>query len=219
MKKKSTGSYFPVLIDLNSFKALVIGGGKIATRKVNNLLEFKGLITVLAPNFSEGIKSLADNQRITLIQKKYEQGDIDNYKIVFCATGDPIADEEIYEECRQKGILLNVADVPELCNFIMPATIKRGALTVSIGSQGKAPFLVRETRKKLDAFFPDESADIVELAAELREKMMELKIYYDENIRENTIKDFFNLDIGQIIREKGRESAQKAVLDLINKYI
>jgi precorrin-2 dehydrogenase/sirohydrochlorin ferrochelatase len=134
MEKKSYGSYFPILIDLSKFKSLVIGGGKIATRKVYNLLDFNTLVTVIAPDITDDLIQLKENGNIIWEERKYKAGDIKDFDLVFCATGDTAVDNLVFEECKEQGVLLNVADVPALCNFIMPSTIKRGDLTISVVS-------------------------------------------------------------------------------------
>lgn len=218
MEKKSYGSYFPILIDLTKFKSLVIGGGKIATRKVNNLLEFNTLVTVISPEITDDLKQLIINDNINWVERKYKQGDIIGYDLVFCSTANAEVDEMVYQECKERKVLLNVADVPQLCNFIMPSTIKRGYLTISVASQGRAPFFVRETGKKLSEQFSEITADVVELAAMLRDKMFEYNIYQTVN-REKAIYEFGKIDWEYIITNKGINEAKANVLRIINKYI
>jgi len=218
MEKKSSGSYFPILIDLNKFKSLVIGGGNIATRKVFNLLEFGTFVTVIAPIISDELKQLVSNDSINWIERTYNNGDIEGFDLIFCATGDTHVDELVFNECKEKGILLNIADVPNLCNFIMPSTLKRGNLTISVASQGRAPFFVRETGRKLREMYPEITAEIVDLAAMLRDIMIEYKIYHTEK-REKVINDFLKVNWEYYISENGIYEAKSNILRIINKYI
>lgn len=217
MKTKENYSYFPILIDLNQFSALVIGGGNIATRKINNLLSFNAEITVLSPKINSEIESLVKQNKIKFIKREYHKNDVENFKLVFCATNNETVNKIVRQDCEKMGILLNVADVPDLCNFIMPATIQRGALTLSIGSQGKAPFFVRETKKKLNNFLSPHTADIVNIANAFREKMIKKGIYYNVEYRENLINDFFEIDFEKIISKSGYDYALQTALDLIDK--
>ena len=218
MEKKSLSSYFPILIDLKEFKSLVIGGGNIATRKVFNLLEFNTFVTVISPIISDELHELVINNKIKWIERVYNAGDISDFDLIFCATGDTKVDELVFQACKVQNVLLNVADVPSLCNFIMPSTLKRGDLTISVASQGKAPFFVRETGKKLRELYPEITSEVVELAALLREKMIEYNIYNSDN-REKAINDFFKINWEYYISEKGIYEARANILRIINKYI
>jgi precorrin-2 dehydrogenase/sirohydrochlorin ferrochelatase len=216
MGNLSAGSYFPILVDLTKFDIIVIGAGNIGKRKIENLLEFNCKLTVIDPIISDEILALSD-ERIKILRREYQNGDIPKNSIVFCATGNPETDNLIKEECEEKNALLNVADVPELCNFIMPATIKRGDLTISVSSQGKAPFFVRETRRRLSDLFSDETAFVVELAHILRQKMIESGVYYDQVQREKIINAFFSMNLDKIIKEEGKQRAEFLVLGLVDE--
>lgn len=215
MGNLSAGSYFPILVDLTKFDIIIIGAGNIGRRKIENLLEFNCKLTVIDPILSEEIIAL-NNNKIKLLQRKYQKGDIPENSIVFCATGNAEIDNLIKEECEEKNALLNVADVPDLCNFIMPATIKRGDFTISVSSQGKAPFFVRETRKRLSDLFSDETAIVVDLAHILRQKMIDSGVYYDQVKREKIINTFFSLNLDKIIKEQGKKAAEILVLGLVD---
>jgi len=215
MKKFSRGTYFPILIDLSKFEIVVIGAGNIGKRKIMNLLEFKANMTIIEPEISNDILALKSD-KIKIIQREYQNGDIPENSIVFCSTGNPEVDSNVQKECTEKKALLNVADVPELCNFIMPATIKHGDLTISVASQGKAPFFVREMRKRISKQFSENTAYFVEIASFLREQTIETGIYHDFEKREKIFNEFFKLDIEKIISEEGIEIAYGLVKQLLN---
>ncbi len=219
MEKKSFGNYFPIMLDLSQFKPLVIGGGEIATRKVFNLIEFNSRVTVIAPEITHYLEILHKNNDIIWLKKEFQKNDIVGYNLVFAATANPQIDEQIAEECKNKNILLNVADVPHLCNFIMPATIKRGDLTLSIGSQGRAPFYVKYLKEKLSNDFPEIVAQEVEIASFLRDKMMDYNLYQQENIRNRIIDDFFKSKIQNILKIQGTAEAKATIMRLLNKYL
>ncbi len=208
-------NYFPLLIDLSRFPALVVGGGAVALRKIHNLLEFGGKPVVIAPKVEPEIEKLNESGEIELIRRKYERGDAARFKLVFCATGDDEADLAVKKDCDEAGVLLNVADVPERCNFIMPGTIKRGNLTISVASQGAAPFFVRETRKKLQKIFPEDYAEVVDLAGELREKMIGSGAYYDPDKRKKAFDEFAAIDWLDIIQVEGKREAKARLAKIL----
>ena len=217
MKENLNSKYFPILIDLSKFEVIVIGAGNVGIRKIKNLLEFNAKIKVISPELSEET-DLLNKDNIEIVGRSYKYGDIPYNSIVFCSTGDMDTNIKVQKECIEKKALLNVADIPELCNFIMPATIKKGDLTVSIGSQGKVPFFVREIKKKILNNFTPYTAEYVEIASELRTKMMETGLYSNFEIREKIIEEFFKLNIEKIIAEEGKEKALKEVYKLIDNF-
>lgn len=218
MNKKNK-SYFPVLIDLTQYKSLVIGGGSIATRKVLNLLEFGARPDIISPEIIDELASLIVSNDLIHKKRKYEVGDANDYNLIFSATGDKQLDELLKEECYGTGSLLNIADVPQLCNFIMPATIKRGSFTFSIASQGESPFMVKHLRKKLSAELPANLEKISELASELRERMFEENIYDKVNQREELIKDFLSIDWYELLDKIDIEEAKMIVEAMILEYV
>ncbi|TAL68047.1 MAG: bifunctional precorrin-2 dehydrogenase/sirohydrochlorin ferrochelatase [Bacteroidetes bacterium] len=214
MKEKSA-KYFPVLIDLSRYPALVIGGGTIAYRKVKNLLEFNGNMTVIAPEFCDELINLLNEMKIDVIKRKYEKGDIKGCKLVFAATGDEGVDKQIYDECIEEDALLNVADVPELCNFIMPSFIKKGDFTVAVSSQGKSPFFVKAMKKKIEASLPENIEQITELASEFRNRLMKENLYSNEQLRNKLIDKFLKTDWDSIINENGIEAARQTMNEIL----
>ena len=166
MNENKNSVYFPLLLNINNYPCLVVGGGKVALRKVTSLLNFRIKVTVLAPKLCEPLLELQRKRKIKVIKKVYSKEYLNNFKIVFCATDNPIVNKMVRKDCTEKNILLNVADIPELCDFILPAIVKRGDLTISVSSQGVAPFYAAELIKKLGHIFPHYFENIIELAGD-----------------------------------------------------
>lgn len=209
MEKK----YLPINVDVSQFKSLVIGGGKIAYRKALTLLKYGSSPAILSPEVIEPMEELIKKHNLVFIKRKYQGKDIENFKLVFAATGDPEADKLIKEDCDEANVLVNVADVPELCNFIMPATVKRGDLTLAIGSGGKAPFYVKEIRKRLQSEFPKQYEVTIQLAGEFREHIMRRKDLSQK--ARNELFDMFNSENWiEIIKTEGLEKARTKIKDI-----
>ena len=213
---KKNNTYFPLLVDLKKFNCLVVGGGNIAYRKVLNVLEFGGQVTVISPNFSPGMHDLIESGKVLAIQKKYERGDVEGYNLVFCATGYPLVDNMVEEDCNNAGVLLNVADVPEMCNFIMPSTIKRGDFIIALSSQGEAPFFVKEKRMLLERFFSPIVADVTALAGEFRRKLMTDPRFENTEKRYVLFQKFLTFYWEKIIYDEGLEAAYKKMEELFD---
>jgi len=209
MKRSKKIAFFPILINLKKFPCLVIGGGKVALRKVNTLMNFNASVTVLSPKICKPLMEMKEKQKINIIKKSYKKLYLKNYDMIFCATDNPEINLAVYNDCKAEKKLLNVADVPELCDFILPATIKRGDLSISISTQGKAPFYASETRKKLEHIFPAYYKDITYLAARYRSMVIGNKKLNSQKLKEEAIKKFSDVDWKNIIQHKGKVNAMK----------
>ena len=201
-------NYFPILLDITNFKCLVIGGGMISYRKIMNLLEFDAEVTCLSPVFCKKIENLIEQSKINFIKREYQENDVHNYQLVFCATGVPEVEQLIKNDCDKYKILLNVADVPDLCHFIMPATIKKGYLTVSIASQGKSPFFVKHLKDEIANSLNPNLEQISILAAKFREILISNPNLTKE-IQDTLIEKFLKTDWPDIINSQGEEEAYK----------
>ena len=131
-------TYFPLFFDLQGRNVRVFGGVTIATRRVQVLLEFGANVSVVSPEMTEELKKLAvQEERLFLDYRRYDSGELAEEDIVLAATDDEYVDAEIYEECRQKQILINVASDKEKCDFYFPAVIREDNLIIGLTSGGE----------------------------------------------------------------------------------
>jgi precorrin-2 dehydrogenase/sirohydrochlorin ferrochelatase len=149
---------------------LIVGGGEIASRKVEDLLAAKARVTLVAPEVCEKIEDLAD--RIQLYRRPYESGDIGNAFIVIAATDDEQLNAAVSRDCAARNVLVNVVDRPALCTFTVPATVHRGDLTIAIATNGRCPALASILREELEGRYGEEYGELVERFAQLRREMM-----------------------------------------------
>ncbi len=209
--------YFPILIDLRKFSVVVIGGGEVATRKVKNLLEFDCSPVIIAPQVTKELEQIITEKKLTYIQRKYQKGDLQGFNLVFVATDDPQVDSEIVEESKKNCCIVNFADQPELCNFIVPSYIKRGDLTISISTQGKIPFLSKHIRECFENNFPPEFSQFVALAEILRNKLKENEIKGE--LKSKIIEEFLSIKWTKIIEDEDFDYALTLLNDLIDHYV
>jgi len=216
MEKSKISIFYPILINLQRFPCLVIGGGQIALRKVQSLLLYKAKITILSPKICMPLKKLIKSNKIKIIPKPYSKECIINYKVIFCATDNQKISKQVFNDCKQENILLNVADVPEFCDFILPAVVKRGDLTVSVSSQGRAPFFAKEIKNKIDNIFPTYYEDIIDLAGNFRSIIMSNKKYTSPKIKEKAFTKFFMIDWKKVLKNEGKKKANSYLLNILN---
>ena len=209
MNENKNAVYFPLLLNLKNYPCLVVGGGKVAFRKVISLRDFQAKVTVISPKFCEPLLELNKKRKVKIIQKVYSKEYLKNFKIVFCATDNPKINTLVRKDCTEKNILLNVADIPELCDFILPAIVKRGDLTISVSSQGIAPFYVKEIKNKLDHIFPSYYEKVIKLAGEFRKLLLSNKKYKSHKVKEKAFMNFLMLDWEKVLANEGKKKANE----------
>ncbi|ADL69105.1 precorrin-2 dehydrogenase/sirohydrochlorin ferrochelatase family protein [Thermoanaerobacterium thermosaccharolyticum] len=176
-------AYYPIMLNITNKKCLVIGGGNVAYRKILSLLEFGGTVTAIAPKFIKDIWELSKNNRIELIDRKYQKNDVQNYNLVIVATNDKMLNKEISKECIDNNIPVNVVDDKELSTFITPSVIRRGDLTISISTNGKSPLLSRRIREMLENVIVEEFCGLISELSSTRVKLKSSSMSLDEKIK------------------------------------
>jgi len=163
----------PVSVSLAGRKCLVVGGGTIALRKIETLLEYDTEVTVVALEAEPQIGYLAEKGVITLQKREYKSPEAAAFGLVICATDDNAVNEQVAEDARGAGVLVNVVDKPKLCDFIFPSLVRRDCLTIAVCTDGKAPFMSANLRAILENVFPKHWERIMSLAADYRKMVME----------------------------------------------
>lgn len=150
----------------------MVGGGPVAERKVRGLLGSGARITIVSPTVTLGLQELAERGEITLVPRAFVPTDVDGAFLVVGATGDADVNYQVHQAAEMRGLLVNIVDTPDLSNFIVPACLHRGDLTIAISTAGKSPALARRIREDLEELYPPEYADylaeIAAIRAELR---------------------------------------------------
>lgn len=158
---------FPVNLNLAGRPVLVVGGGRIALRKVQQLLVAGADITVLAPVIVDELRELP----VRILQREYTAGDVHGFRLVVTATGVLHVDQQIFDECEALGTWVNSADDPARCTFTLPAVMRRGDLMVAVSSGGASPALASFLRARLEEQIGPEFARVVELLAAERARV------------------------------------------------
>ena len=178
--------YYPIFVDLSGQPCLVIGGGSVAERKVESLLNADGQVTVISPTLTNQLQAWAAEQRITTFERLYQPGDMHDFGLVFAATSDETLHHRIAAEAKQAGIFLNVVDRPALCSFIVPAMLSQGDLTLAISTAGASPAMAKKIRQELAPQFGPEYALALQLLARVRERMNHEDVSSEERQRRFT---------------------------------
>ncbi|MGN0292314.1 MAG: bifunctional precorrin-2 dehydrogenase/sirohydrochlorin ferrochelatase [Lachnospiraceae bacterium] len=182
-------AYFPLFISLDHLPCLVVGGGKVALRKVKTLLEYGAKVTVTAPELDAELEKIPG---IIIRKRKFTESDLDGMELVFAATTDEECNKKVSKLCKEKRILINVADVPEECDFYFPALVRRGDVVVGVSTGGKSPAAAKKIKEKIDTCLPDSLSDFIEETGELRAAVLDSGQKPEENREYNKkVEDYF----------------------------
>jgi len=163
----------PISVSVKNRTCLVVGGGEVALRKVETLLDYDTTITVIAPEAHDKLKYHASRERITLEEREYRSPEAAGFGMVISASDDSGINRKVYEDSRGAGVLVNVVDDPFHCDFIFPAILRRDCLTAAISTDGMAPFMSGHLRIVLENIFPKHWDKLMKLAASFRKMVRE----------------------------------------------
>ncbi|MET3290456.1 bifunctional precorrin-2 dehydrogenase/sirohydrochlorin ferrochelatase [Brevibacillus fluminis] len=165
-------SYFPIVIDIHEKKCLVVGGGEVATRKVESLLQAGADVTVISPEAGDGIREWAQDGRLHWRNEAFSEIDVTEFAFVIAATNQSEVNHAVYHAVRQSGGWVNIVDRPDLCNFILPSVVKRGKLTISVSTSGASPGLARKIKQTIEQEIGPEYEEYVDFLARIRQQVL-----------------------------------------------
>lgn len=205
-RHKETCSYYPILLNIQDKKCLVVGGGEVALRKVKALLEHGANIEIVSPDFCPELNQMVKEGAIKAVNRDYKPEDLENAFIAIAATDDNKINENVSAEARRAGILVNVVDDPNSSDFIVPSYFKRGDIIVAVSTSGRSPALARKIRSELEKGFQAEYAQLALLADEVRSELKQQGV----KVSSDAWQDVLNLNslIELLRRGKNREAKE-----------
>ncbi len=167
--------YFPLFFDLNHKPVLVIGGGEVASRKVEMLMRAGASVTIVAPQVTPFLKQCIEQEKCVWINEKYRDDLLTDYVQVWATTNDIELNHKVHKYAKSKGVMVNVVDDKPYCDFITPSIVNRGKIQIAISSGGASPVLTRNIREKIETVLGQN----VSLLAEFAEsKRTDIKAHY-----------------------------------------
>lgn len=206
--------YMPVTMSMTGKSCLVVGGGNVALRKIEILMDFDSEITVISPEVDSKIDYFGESKKITLKKRPYKSPEASMFDLVISASNDDNVNKQVASDCREEKIPVNVVDNPALCDFIFPAVVKRGILSVAVASDGKAPFFSSGVRQILEEIFPQHWKKLANLAIDFRDMAM-AKYPDDFKSRENAFAKFLGSDWKTILKKKNDKDIRKELEALL----
>ncbi|MBI5233001.1 MAG: bifunctional precorrin-2 dehydrogenase/sirohydrochlorin ferrochelatase [Deltaproteobacteria bacterium] len=175
--------YYPVFFDISKTPCVVIGGGCVAERKILNLVSAGALVTVISPRVTDTIKKLVEKGSVRYIPRVYRKGDLKGFFLVISASNSKKTNTAVSSEAGKTGVLVNIVDLPELCDFIVPSLITRGSLQIAISSSGQSPMLSKTIRKTIESVIGREYETLLEILGRIRKKLLKEGLGYDRKYK------------------------------------
>ncbi|MHB8513637.1 MAG: siroheme synthase CysG [Actinomycetota bacterium] len=171
---------YQIALELQGRRCVVIGGGRIGEHKVQALLDADASVTVISNTFTLGLRTLAEDRSITLIERSFEPGDLEGAFLAIAATDDARVNQLVFEEAERSKVLLNTVDDIERSHFAVPAIVRRGELRVAISTGGKAPALAKRLRMHLEREIGPEWEELIDVLGEAREDALPRTVSFEE---------------------------------------
>jgi len=165
-------SFYPIMIDIENKPCVVIGGGYTSYKKVSSLLLYRGKVTVISPKLCVELYELHENGVVKWVPREYKLGDLEDTYLVYGATNNREVNKEIFIEAKTKAVLVNIVDEIDNCEFIVPAVVKQGDLTIAISTNGKSPMLARKIKEDLKKVYGTKYEKVLEILGNLRQEII-----------------------------------------------
>jgi precorrin-2 dehydrogenase/sirohydrochlorin ferrochelatase len=206
--------YYPVFLDILGEKCVIVGGGEVAARKAERLLDCGAKVFVISPKLSPELAALKEKKIISHIAAQYSGHLIDGAALIIGATDDEKTNAQISLDARSKGIPVNIVDDPQRCDFILPSLMQRGDLAIAIGTGGKSPALARHLREELEAKYGKEYEIFLNILGNLRVKMVK-----NEGMGKDWFESLLAAGILDSIKERNAEKVKKTVQKITGEEV
>jgi precorrin-2 dehydrogenase/sirohydrochlorin ferrochelatase len=211
---------YPIMMSLEGKRVIVIGGGAVAERKVTGLLETGALVSVISPELGPRLRELASKGGVDWIAEEFHPSLLDRFNeitLIFGATNNPQVNLMIHEAATKRKILCNIADVPDLCTFIVPAVITQGELMIAVTTGGSSPALARRIREDLERRFGPEYAELTKVLGELRKLVLSAGGPSNENRK--LFMEIVDSELLVALRENDRNKVLAILRAILPDYI
>ena len=167
--KRQKYGYYPLFVDLKGKRVVVIGGGRVAERKVQSLVDAGGSVELISPKLTARLLDMARAGEISVSRRGFRAGDLEGAWLVISATDDQEVQEMVVEEAGRRRIFCNVVDMPDKCSFIVPSLVRRGDLCIAISTAGRSPAVAKRLRREMEEAYPVIWDNYIRLLGRLRD--------------------------------------------------
>lgn len=202
--------YYPIHLNVTGKKCVIVGGGKVAYRKACSLKESGAEVVVVSP---EICTEMVNEEGFVLIKREYEESFLDGALLVIAATNNEGVNKRVTLDAEKRNIIVNVVDYPERCSFIVPSTINRGDLCISISTGGASPAVAKRIREELEAVFGKEYEEYLDLLTKMRSLAM--SSIEDSLKRRKVLQRLAEKDFFDTVKVEGVECAEAKMRGVI----
>ena len=207
--------YYPINLDIHDRNCLVVGGGGVGTRKVKTLLDCGARVTLVSPKVSPQLRDLAASGDIILKVRSYQSDDLSNMFLVIGATDDEKLNKQISSDADRLNTLCNIADRPEVCNFILPSIVHRDDLVITISTSGQSPAMAKKLRKSLENQFGKEYGTLLRLMGAIRKKLLQQA--HEPEAHKPLFEQLINSDLIGMIQENKNDDINALLFDILGE--
>lgn len=210
-------TYYPAFLNLTQKNCVVVGGGKVAERKIKQLLQSGADITIISPRLTLGLKKLLSAGRIKHKNRNYKKGDAKNAFLVIAATSNGQVNKRIAGDAQG---LVNAVDMPDYCTFIMPSVVRKGPLTIAISSSGISPALSKTLRRELEHFIPNDLSKYLMYLRKIRTGILKSLDGPAERTvakRSRVLKELGSPKILKMVKQKGLKHTKRYIDTMISR--
>ena len=200
--------YYPVFLDIAGKPAVVVGGGQVALRKVEGLLDAGAQVTVVSPALHPGLEALIAAGRASHIAREYSPGDLEGCLLAFVGTDDRSVNAAVAREGKQRGVWVNAVDDPANCDFIMPGIVRRGDIILAVSTSGGSPAMARKLREDLEQFLTPEYALMLDLVAQVRRELCDRGVKVEPEVWNAAL----DAEVKRLLSQGHRDEAKQRLL-------
>ena len=206
--------FYPMFVDLEGRRCLVVGGGPVGTEKAQKLLEHGAVVRLVSPQITaELAQMVASGQIAEHHARAYRTEDLDGIFVVIAATNLEAVNRMVWQDAEARDLLTNVVDVPPLCNFIVPSIVRRGELALAISTGGASPVVAKHIRRELEERYGPEWEALVALLRDVRDELKE--IYPDMPSRRDAVERLMETDVVERLAAHDVQSANDLVRETL----
>jgi len=203
-------THYPIFLDVHDREVVIVGGGTVAARKAETLLAHGARVSVVAP---ECVDAIANDSAIAWKKKTYDADDVSDAFLVIAATNIAAVNEQIARDCRERRVLVNVADDATLGDFILPAIVDKGSIQIAVSTGGRSPAFARAVKRDIARAIGDEYAEVNELLGSLREAAKDSPQLPTDGDRKRFFDELIAIGLVDMLRAGRRRDAYRAVAD------
>jgi precorrin-2 dehydrogenase/sirohydrochlorin ferrochelatase len=207
--------YYPIFFKVEGRAVLVVGGGEVGARKVENLLRCGARVGVVSPALVPWLEEKVREGTVELVGSEYDERQLHGRSVVIAATDDGELNTRVASDAERRNLLCNVVDLPSEGNFIVPAVMRRGSLTLAISTDGQSPALARKIREELEERYGKEYGDLLHLLGAVRARL--LSTSKDSRLNKDRFERLVRSPLLELVRRRDRDGIERILQEVFGE--